>query len=120
MSYPEAPHISFPFVRVDTTKPGYDPSLGGVQVVEQDTVEHVMSCETVIVHYPLGYRHDRPEFGWAWPELENAPLNLNSLEQALRQFEPRGNASAAQYADVAAAAINVSVDVAIQSTDEAD
>jgi phage baseplate assembly protein W len=111
MSYPETPHIQFPFTRG---------SSGSINVVEQDSVEHVMSCELVIVHHPLGYRYDRPEFGWAWPELENAPLNLNSLEQALRQFEPRGDASAAQYADVAAAAINVSVDVAIQSTDGAE
>ncbi len=74
-----------------------------------------MSCETVIVQHPLGYRHDRPEFGWAWPELANVPLNLVSLEQALRQFEPRGNASATQYADVARVAVqHISVDVAIE------
>ena len=111
MSYPERPHIAFPFARG---------ASGSVNVVEQDTVEHVMSCETVIVSHPLGYRHDRPEFGWAWPELANVPLNLNSLEQALRQFEPRGSATASQYADVAQAAVQrVSVDVAIQSLEDA-
>jgi phage baseplate assembly protein W len=112
MSYPDLPHLSFPFQR--------DPVSGVVQVVEQDTVEHVMSCELVIVHYPLGARTDRPEFGWAWPELEGAPLNLASLEQALGQFEPRGQANASQYADVAAATVYVSVDVAIQSTSETE
>ena len=112
MSYPARPHISYPFQR--------DPVSGSVQVVEQDTVEHVMSCETVIVNHPLGYRHDRPEFGWAWPELANVPLDLGSLEQALRQFEPRGTATATQYADAAQAAIqHVSVDVAIQSLEDA-
>jgi phage baseplate assembly protein W len=110
VSYPELPHLSFPFQR--------DPVSGSVQVVEQDTVEHIMSCETVIVQHPLGYRQDRPEFGWAWPELENAPLNLGSLEQALQQFEPRGQASATQYLDVARAAVQVSVDVAIESTQD--
>jgi phage baseplate assembly protein W len=109
---PERPHISFPFQR--------DPVTGSVQAVEQDSVEHIMSCETVIVQHPLGYRHDRPEFGWAWPELENAPLNLGSLEQALRQFEPRGKASATQYLDVARAAVQISVDVAIESTQDAE
>jgi phage baseplate assembly protein W len=112
VSYPDIPHLSFPFQR--------DPVSGSVQVVQQDTVEHVMSCELVIVNHPLGARLDRPEFGWAWPELQNAPLDLGSLEQALRQFEPRGQASAMQYADVAAATVHVSVDVAIQSTEDTE
>lgn len=112
MSYPDIPHLAFPFARTaDGT---------GVNVVEQDTVQHIMSCELVIVHHPLGSRDDRPEFGWAWPELENAPLNLASLEQALRQFEPRGTATAEQYLDVANATVHVSVDVAIQSTEDTE
>ena len=111
MSYRERAHIPFPFERGPN---------GSVNVVEQDTDEHIMSCETVIVSHPLGYRHDRPEFGWAWPELETATLNLGSLEQALRQFEPRGSATASQYADTAQAAVlHVSVVVAIQSLEDA-
>jgi phage baseplate assembly protein W len=109
-AYPERPHLAFPFAR--------DPTSGSVGVVEQNSVEHIMSCEMVIVNHPLGYRTDRPEFGWAWPELAGVPLDLGSLEQALRQFEPRGSASATQYADAALAAVqHVSVDVAIQSTE---
>jgi len=104
---PLRPHLQFPFTR--------DPVSRTVQVVEQDTVEHVMSCEMVIVSCPLGFREDRPEFGWAWPELKNAPLDLGSLEQALRQFEPRRNASASQYLDFAAATVNVNVEIAIAS-----
>lgn len=112
MSYPARPHISFPFTRG---------ASGSVDVVEQDTVEHVMSCELVIVHHPLGYREDRPEFGWAWPELANVPLDLSSLEQALRQFEPRGNASATQYLDaVQAALVHLPIDVAIASTEQGE
>ena len=38
MSYPDRPHFRYPFRRGN--------------VVEQDTVEHVMSCELVIVSYP--------------------------------------------------------------------
>ena len=107
--------------QASVTAPYYPAGSAAVAVVEQDTVEHVMSCETVIVHHPLGYRDDRPEFGWQWPELANVPLNLASLEQALRQFEPRGSASASQYADIAVAALqHVSVDVAIPSTQEAE
>lgn len=108
-TYPDRPHISHPFTR--------DPVTGSVRVVEQDTVEHIMSCETVIVLHPLGARQDRPEFGWAWPELANAPIDVGSLEQALRQFEPRGEANASQYLDVVEAAVRVSVDVAVQSVE---
>jgi hypothetical protein len=105
MSYPDRPHFRFPFRRGS--------------VVEQDTVDHVMSCEMVIVSYPVGLRQDRPEFGWPWPELETPPLDLGPLTQALKQFEPRGTATATQYADLIEAAMqHISVDVAIQTTDD--
>ena len=104
MSYPANPHFRYPFRRGS--------------VVEQDTVDHVMSCEMVIVNYPVGYRQDRPEFGWPWPDLQTPPLDLGPLENALKQFEPRGTATATQYADLVQTAMqHVSVDVAIQSSD---
>lgn len=106
MSYPELPHLQFPF----TLGAG-----GSVNVVEQDTVEDIMSCELVIVYCPIGFRDDRPEFGWAWPELEGAPINVASLEQALHEFEPRGKANALQYFDAATAAVTLNVMVEIQS-----
>lgn len=109
MSYPDRPHIQFPFTR--------GPS-GNVNVVEQDTPEHIMSCEYVIVSAPIGYRDDRPEFGWPWPELKNAPLNLGALEQALNQFEPRPRQlTTTQILDAAQAAVRVSIDVGIASTE---
>jgi hypothetical protein len=105
---------------VDAGSP-YVVQSGTVQVVEQDSEEHVMSCELVIVSHPLGYRHDRPEFGWAWPELASTPLDLAPLETALRQFEPRGSADATQYRDAANAAMqHISVNVAIQSASESE
>lgn len=104
MTYPTRPHFQFPFRRG--------------AVVEQDTVDHIMSCEAVIVSYPVGLRQDRPEFGWPWPELSTPPLDLGPLEQALRQFEPRGTATASQYTDLIQASMqHISVDVAIQSND---
>jgi hypothetical protein len=109
MSYPERPHLQFPFQRsTDGTR---------INVVEQDTTEDVMSCELVIVHAPLGFRDDRPEFGWPWPELEGVPINIASLEQALHEFEPRGKADASQYYDVAQAAVIVNVNVKIEAED---
>jgi phage baseplate assembly protein W len=89
------PHFAFPFVR----GPG-----GRVNVVEQDTDEHVMACENVIVRCPVGFRDERPEFGIPWPDFKNAPLDVGGIEEALQRFEPRSRATAADYADVIDAA----------------
>lgn len=101
----DRPHFAFPFGR------GPD---GKIAVVEQDSDEHVMSCEHVIVRCPLGWREDKPEFGWPWPEFASVPLDLNALEEALRRWEPRSRASATDYADVANAAVReVTVEVEV-------
>jgi phage baseplate assembly protein W len=101
----DLPHFAHPFVRGDD---------GHVRVVEQDTEDHIMACENVIIRYPLGYRIERPEFGWAWPEFHNAPFELSALEDALGRFEPRGRANARQYADAADAAVRrIQIDVEV-------
>lgn len=92
----DVPHFSFPFQRG---------AAGQVETVEQDTIEHVMACENVIVRCPLGFRQDRPEFGWPFPEFQSTPLDLTELEAALRRFEPRGTVAASEYADAADAAV---------------
>jgi phage baseplate assembly protein W len=103
---PERPHFSYPFQR------GQD---GKVGVVEQDTAEHIMACEQVIIRCPLGFRQERPEFGWAFPEFHSVPLNLGPLEVALRRFEPRSRVRASEYASAADAAIReVQVEVEVQ------
>lgn len=86
----EIPHFKHPFQRGIS---------GRVQVDEQDTPEHVLSCEARIVLCPTGFRRERPEFGWPWPEFAPAPIDLGPLENALRQFEPRGDARAEEWAD---------------------
>jgi hypothetical protein len=99
----DIPHFSFPFRRGANNK---------VAVDEQDTTQHIMSCENTIVRCPLGFREDRPEFGWPFPMFENIPLNLSSLEAALRRFEPRGEAKADEYAAAAdAAAREIKIEV---------
>lgn len=103
----EIPHFAFPFARARGTN-------GKVGVVEQDEERHVMSCENVIVRCPTGFREDRPEFGWPFPEFGNTPLNLAPLEDALDRFEPRGEANASEYADAANAAVrHIPVDVEV-------
>lgn len=103
----ERPHLRFPFAR--------DPHTGSVGVVEQDSVDHVMSCEMVITVCPLGARDDRPEFGWPWPDLQTPPLDTESLRVALEEFEPRADVEVTQFADLIDAAkqfIEVRVEVA--------
>jgi hypothetical protein len=110
MPYPERPHFAFPFQ--------LDPTTGSVAVVEQDTVEEIMDCEKVIASYPVGLRHDRPEFGWPWPDMTLVPIDLSGLEQALQQFEPRGTAAASDFLDaIQAAWVNVNTTIGIQSVD---
>lgn len=102
---PELPHFAYPFRRG---------SNGKVLVVEQDTEEHIGSCENVIVRCPVGFRDDRPEFGWPFPEFENIPVGTQALEDALRTFEPRGRARAVEWADEADSAVrHMSVDVEV-------
>jgi phage baseplate assembly protein W len=93
----DIPHFRHPFTR--------SPS-GRIAVVEQDTPEHVQSCQNVIVRCPTGFREERPEFGWPFPEFRTAPLDLTELAVALRRFEPRAqHVTVAEWADAADAAI---------------
>ena len=91
----DIPHFAYPFTRTG----------GAVNVVEQDSPEHIGACENVIVRCPLGFRLERPEFGWPFPEFRQIPLDLHPLLEALSRFEPRGHPTAVQYADAAEAAV---------------
>jgi phage baseplate assembly protein W len=103
----DRPHFEFPFRLGDD---------GKVVCVEQDTLEHIHSCESVIVRCPVGFRDDRPEFGWPFPEFQNIPIDTRGLEEALRTFEPRGRANAREYMEAADAAVRgISVDVEVDT-----
>jgi phage baseplate assembly protein W len=102
----ERPHFAFPFVRAPA---------GGVLVVEQDTLEHVDACCQLIVRCPAGWREERPEFGWQFPEFRNAPIDPAPVVTALQRFEPRAtNVRASEWADLANDAVrHLSVDVEV-------
>lgn len=103
----DRPHFEFPFRRGDD---------GKVACVEQDTLEHIASCENVIVRCPQGFRDDRPEFGIPFPEFVNIPINPSDIEDALRTFEPRGRANAREYIEAADAAVRgISIDVEVDT-----
>lgn len=93
----DRPHFAFPFERG---------ANGKVNVVEQDTVDHIRACEHVIIRCPAGFREDRPEFGWWFPIFQNIPLDLGPLREALAEFEPRGPVmSAREYIEAAQVAV---------------
>lgn len=90
----DTPHFKQPFTR------GTD---GKVQVVEQDSTEHVDSCIEVIARCPIGFRVELPEYGVPTPIFQNIPLNPDEFVTALRRWEPRAQVNGSEYADQAAA-----------------
>lgn len=89
-----------------------------VAVNEQDTEQEIMGCEFVIVSYPVGFRDDRPEFGWAWPEMVQAPLATADLVEALKEFEPRAPVRIEEVYDAAMATVTLNTYVGIASDSE--
>lgn len=86
----ERPHLRFPYSRG--------------AYVEQDTDQHQTSRALAVVACPVGFRVERPEFGWRFPTYQTAPLDTASLTNALRQFAGIEAPSADEYADEASAA----------------
>jgi phage baseplate assembly protein W len=97
----DRPHFAFPF-----TRGAY---------VEQDELEHVDACCQVIVRCPVGWRPERPEFGWQFPEFRSVPLDPTVVATALKRFEPRAsNVRAREWADAANDAVrHLSIDVEV-------
>jgi phage baseplate assembly protein W len=102
----DRPHLAWPFAR------GID---GNVLVVEQDEAPHIDACCQVIIRCPVGFRPERPEFGWQFPEFRNVPLDTANVTEAIKRWEPRAtNVTAYEYADAAADAVrHISIDVGV-------
>ena len=84
MPTPLRPHFSFPFGRsADGTT---------INTVEEGSVEQIMTNVQMIARCPVGYRLDRPEFGWAWPDLAVMPIDTDLFLNAINRFEPRARA----------------------------
>jgi hypothetical protein len=102
----EQPHFSYPFRRDREGKPVVD---------EQDTTEHIMSCVNVIVRCPRGWRDERPEYGWPFPEFGMYGTGLEELNMALSESEPRADSVVTEkgleeLADQATREVTVSVE----------
>jgi hypothetical protein len=92
---PELPHFAFPFQRTN----------GKVAVVEQHSPQHITGQQLAVVVTPLGYRTDRPDFGWEWPEFASIPLDLSSLRDAFIRLVPDADSQIEEWGDAADAAI---------------
>jgi hypothetical protein len=75
----EHPHFQMPLQR------GSD---GKLNVVEQATPEHVASQEVSVALCPVGFRDERPDFGWAIPVMGTVPPDPQQLVEALDRLVP--------------------------------
>lgn len=108
----QVPHFRHPFSRTaDGTR---------VIVVEQGTTEHVQSQALNVIACPVGFRLDRPEYGWPIPMFQNAPLDTGPLQDALERFVGQ-KVDVSEYADsVQAAARHLSVVVDVKPGADSD
>ena len=89
------PHFSFPF-RIEGDH---------VAVEEQNDQAEVLSCVNVIARCPLGFRDERPDYGWPWPEFHTIPIDPTDLEAAIARLEPRALTEFYEFGDVTSIAI---------------
>lgn len=82
MPSPARPHFSFPFTLTPT----------GSKTVEQGSTEHVEAQAAVVAYCPLGYRPERPDFGWPWPDVQLMPIDPQPLVDALNRYIDTANA----------------------------
>jgi phage baseplate assembly protein W len=63
---------------------------GGALVNEQDTSEDIIDCIKAIISFPIGTRHDMPEFGI--PDLlfrQQSAIVMQQLRDAVAEWEVR-------------------------------
>lgn len=76
------PHFSYP------VKFGAD---GHIAVVEQNSLEDVMSCVAVAAKTERGTRIYVPNFGITDPTFEESPIDKVTLAAEIRDSEPRSD-----------------------------
>jgi len=89
------PHFTWPFERRG----------GHVAVAEQGSQAHINTQIYSVVATPLGYRAERPEFGWPFPEFAMVPLELATLQAAIANFVPDADVHIEEWADAASQAV---------------
>jgi phage baseplate assembly protein W len=99
----DRPHFAYPFQRGANNR---------VNVVEQDSIEHVDTQANIVVRCPTGFRVDKPEFGWPFPEFHNVPIDTAALQAAITRWVG-AHVTADEYAEAADQAMR-RIDVEVQ------
>lgn len=79
MSRIETPHFDFPFAIHGSS----------VTVVEQDTLDDITNCITVIILTHVGWRPEAPRFGTPDYTFKKQPIGKDFILQILQAQEPR-------------------------------
>lgn len=90
------PHFAFPF------------RFGGpaAAVTEQDSLDEIGDCCTVVLLCPQGFRVELMEFGLPDPTFSSPDPDLNDVHVALDQWEPRAAATLDQSRDLVDEAVS--------------
>lgn len=78
------PHFAYPFQFTED----------GMAVVEQDSLEEVFACVQMVAACPIGACPELPTFGIPDIAFSQAPVDAQSLADAIQQWEPRAAESA--------------------------
>lgn len=76
-----------------------------------------MAQANMVAYTPLGYREERPEFGWPFPDLTLMPIPATPLLNALGTFVPNGEFTLADAEQIAAGVFEIDINVGIKSGD---
>jgi hypothetical protein len=75
----QRPHLRMPLQRG---------ANGKLVAVEQESPAHISSQEAAVALCPLGFREERPDFGWRIPFLAPGPPDPQPLVDALDALVP--------------------------------
>lgn len=104
----DVPHFALPF-RFASPQ---------VAVNEQDSLGEVADACLAILVCPVGFRIELPAFGLEDPTFSSPAPDLDTVREALDQWEPRAAATMSSYPDLLDTLIShVEVDVRVRTED---
>lgn len=89
----ETPHFSYPF------RFAAAPGGTAIAVAEQDSLDEIADAVVRITNTEVGSRDELPEFGVTYPLFEQTPVDMETLVEELREWEPRATLSGSQRID---------------------
>ena len=102
----DVPHFSLPFRFASPA----------AAVSEQDSLDEIADACLAILLCPVGFRVELPTFGLEDPTFSSPGPDLDSVREALAQWEPRAAAAISEYPDLIDDLIaHVEVDVEVRT-----